>query len=93
MMEEETPTLSPAPSRIFASMKIVLDFPLVPVIPITTMDSDGNRYHSAAKNASEQWYAEINDSGVIVRIIFLIAICMITGGSLSPAYMHYTIAH
>src|SRR3989344_3732388 len=52
--DDDTATFMPASSKILESMKIVLDLPFVPVNTTTTMPSEGNEYHSAARNAKHK---------------------------------------
>ena len=52
--DDDTATFTPASSKTRESIKMVLDLPLVPVTPTTIIDSDGKRYQSAARNASDK---------------------------------------
>jgi len=53
-IEDKEAVLHPASSRIFVVSSATVDFPLVPVIPITFNFLDGNPYKTAPKKASFQ---------------------------------------
>src|SRR3989338_4950311 len=63
---EVRPTRWPVISRSCAMRFAVVDFPLVPVTPMTISFSDGWRYHAAANRASDQWYQRSIDFGMRV---------------------------